>query len=238
MMNNCFPSVLIAADNPETARLIEGYLDKEEMATILASDGRQAIEMFFRSAPSLVILGVLLPKMDGFSVCRSIRQRSAVPILFLTARDAVDDRVRGLELGADDYVVKPFCPRELVARVKALLRRGLSFSPSRPRMEEVWEDRAPGLVYDPSKRRFTLNGALLTLTPLEFVLLQTLHAHPGKVFLRNELLDRLYPDGEIVVDRVIDVHIGKLRRKIGDNPVHPTYIQTVRGIGYCFSDDL
>ncbi len=229
--------ILVAEDDVKTAHLIETYLRNESFDSVLAFDGPSAIANFSSCAPSLVILDVMVPKLDGFRVCEEIRKTSKVPILFLTARDDESDRVLGFDLGADDYVVKPFSPRELIARVKALLRRSQDQDATKtstaPSGSMVGETR---LRHDADKRRFSLGGEYLSLTPAEFTLLQCLIAHPGKVFRRDELLDKLYPNGELVIDRVIDVHIGKLRQKIGDDPNAPTFIHTVRGIGYRFSD--
>ena len=152
--------------------------------------------------------------------------------LFLTARDDEVDCVLGLGLGADDYVAKPFSPRTLVARIKALLRRSQMTAAVAPSAVTG----ISGLTFDRQKRRFLLHGESLELTPLEFTLLKTLFSTPGRVFLRSELLDKLYPGGEVVIDRVVDVHVGKIRQKLFDDPENPTYIHTVRGLGYRFSD--
>jgi len=175
---------------------------------------------------------LMLPRVDGWEVCRKLRQSSDVPILILTARGEEVDRISGLTLCADDYVVKPFSPRELVARVKAILRRGRLGREERGKILSH-ED----LVVDLEKHRVTSAGRPVSLTPHEFKLLKTLMAAPGRVFSRDELVDHLYPHQEtIVVDRVVDVHIGKLRQKIETNPSNPRYILTVRGIGYQFTD--
>lgn len=225
--------ILIAEDEPKTATLIESYLINESYATIVAPDGEVALQLFAKTKPRLVVLDVMLPKLSGLAVCTSIRKTSDTPIVFLTARDDEMDRLLGLELGGDDYIVKPFSPRELVARIKAILRRTASNN-------ERHTTKAPrtvaGLSLDDKKRRFTLDGDVLSLTPLEFSLLRTLMTSPGRVFLRSELLDQLYPNGESVIDRVIDVHIGKIRQKIGDDPADPKFIHTVRGVGYRFVD--
>jgi DNA-binding response OmpR family regulator len=226
--------ILIVEDDPKTARLIESYLHSEFFATLIAADGTQAVDLAAEHQPQLIILDVMLPKLDGWAVCTAIRKRSDVPILFLTARAEEVDRVLGFGLGGDDYLAKPFSPRELVARVKALLRRAQIATNNRSSGKQF---AYAGLQLDLEKRRFLHHGQLLSLTPIEFTLLQTLIASPGRVFLRNELLDRIYPDGEVVVDRVIDVHIGKLRQKLGDDPNRPTYIHTIRGIGYSFTDN-
>jgi len=222
--------ILIVEDDKKTASLVALYLEREGFQTVTAYDGQQALELARRHKPVFVILDLMLPLVDGWEVCRQLRQSSDVPILILTAREEEVDRVSGLTLGADDYVVKPFSPRELVARVKAILRRG-RLGPARDRGLFSYE----GLVLDQEKRKVTLNGHVIQLTPHEFNLLQTLMASPGKVFTRNELLAHLYPRHEaIVIDRVIDVHIGKLRQKIEKDPSNPQYILTVRGIGYKF----
>ncbi len=224
--------ILVVEDDKKTASLIKLYLEREGFETVIAYDGRQALELAKRYQPIFVILDLMLPLLDGWEVCRRLRQSSDVPILMLTARGEEVDRVSGLTLGADDYVVKPFSPRELVARVKAILRRG------RPEVSGLgsvlsFEDLSLDLV----KHKVTLGGRHVLLTPHEFKLLQTLMAAPGKVFAREELLDRLYPRNEAtVIDRVVDVHIGKLRQKIEKDLSHPRYILTVRGIGYQFAE--
>jgi DNA-binding response OmpR family regulator len=212
--------------------LVALYLEREGFQTVIAYDGQQALELAQRHSPIFVILDLMLPLVDGWEVCRQLRKSSDVPILILSAREEEVDRVSGLTLGADDYVVKPFSPRELVARVKAILRRG-RFSTTQNKKLLSYE----GLVLDQEKRKVSLNDRLIILTPHEFSLLQTLMASPGKVFTRNELLTRLYPKHEaIVIDRVVDVHIGKLRQKIERDPSHPQFILTVRGIGYTFAE--
>lgn len=224
--------ILIVEDDTRTAALVETYLQREGFQTLAVYDGTSAIEAIDRQSFVFVILDLMLPGVDGWEICRYLRSLSRVPILFLTARDEEVDRVAGLEIGADDYVVKPFSPRELVARVKAILRR--SDHNLRPRAEVL----SFGLLtLSAEKRRVTLDGRDVPVTGSEFTLLQTLMARPGRVFSREELLDRLYPNGEPVVDRVVDVHIGKLRRKIECDVNQPSFIRTVRGIGYQFADD-
>lgn len=224
--------ILIVEDDRNTAALIESYLRRDGFSTIKATDGIEAIELFTSETPRLVVLDVMLPRLDGFAVCSEIRKESQVPILFLTARDDEVDCVLGLGLGADDYVAKPFSPRTLVARIKALLRRSQMTAAVTPSAVTG----ISGLTFDRQKRRFLLHGESLELTPLEFTLLKTLFSTPGRVFLRSELLDKLYPGGEVVIDRVVDVHVGKIRQKLFDDPENPTYIHTVRGLGYRFSD--
>jgi DNA-binding response OmpR family regulator len=223
--------ILIVEDDKKTASLVELYLQREGFDTVIAYDGQQALELIQRRRPIFVILDLMLPVVDGWEVCREIRRSSEVPILMLTARGEEVDLVSGLTLGADDYMVKPFSPRELVARVKAILRRGRFRA---VRRESRLSNQ--GLVLDLDKRKVTLRNRPIMLTPHEYNLLKALMVAPGRVFTRDELLDHLYPEGEAVVDRVIDVHIGKLRQKIEEDPSNPRFILTVRGVGYQFKE--
>ena len=225
--------VLIVEDDRKTASLVALYLEREGFKTITAWDGEQALKLAERDKPIFVVLDLMLPKIDGWEVCRTLRRSSEVPILILTAREEEMDRVLGLSLGADDYVVKPFSPRELVARVKAILRR--TQSESRDEQKKLLS--FGGLRLDLQKRRVTLNDRPVALTRFEYHLLATLMAAPGRVFSREELLASLYPSGEAVIDRVIDVHVGKLRQKIEDDISNPRYILTSRGLGYRFADE-
>lgn len=223
--------VLIIEDDRNTAALVATYLEREGFATITAHDGVQGLALALKENPGFVILDLMLPGMDGWEICRRLRDSSRVPILMLTAREEEIDRVMGLSLGADDYVVKPFSPRELVARVKAILRR------TTPPPENRQVMQVDGLVLDPEKHRVTLHGRPLSLTTTEYKLLQALMNAPGRVFSREELLERLNEHGEVVVDRVIDVHVGKLRQKIEADPAAPKFILTVRGFGYRFREE-
>ncbi len=223
--------VLIVEDDKNTSNLVATYLQKEGFKTLAAFDGEQALLLARRNNPCFVILDVMLPRLDGWEICRQLRRFSDVPILMLTAREEEIDRVMGLSIGADDYVVKPFSPRELVERVKAILRRVQARSQS---ADPVL--RFEGLELDPVKLKVSKNGQVINLTTSEFKLLHCLMASPGQVFSRNELLDRFYDHGETVVDRVIDVHVGKLRQKIEDNPAEPRMIITMRGFGYRFAE--
>jgi len=224
--------ILIVEDNKKTASLVALYLEREGFQTVVAYDGQEAVELAGRYEPIFVVLDLMLPLVDGWEVCRQIRRSSDVPILMLTARGEEVDRVSGLTLGADDYVVKPFSPRELVARVKAILRRG-RLGPAKEK--NLLSHGA--LVLDREKRKVSLSGRPVVLTSHEYKLLEALMATPGKVFTRDELVAYLYPrDEAVVIDRVIDVHIGKLRHKIEGDPSHPRFILTVRGIGYQFSE--
>ncbi|HEX9637420.1 MAG TPA: response regulator transcription factor [Acidobacteriota bacterium] len=222
--------ILIVEDDPKTAALLALYLERQGFSTTTAADGEQALSLASELGPILIILDLMIPRLDGWQVCRRIREGSQVPILILTARDEAMDRVLGLSLGADDYVVKPFSPQEVVARVQAILRRARPGAGKPPTALTF-----AGLELDLDKRRLSLNGKPVPLTPAEFRLLRALMAEPGKVFSREELLEQLYPGGESVVDRVIDVHIGKLRQKIEPDPAAPRWIQTVRGFGYQFA---
>jgi len=223
--------VLIAEDDPKTGALVATYLEREGFRTRLSRDGREVLEMARSEAPLMVVLDLMLPGADGWEVCQTLRRNSDVPILILSARQEELDRILGFSLGADDYVMKPFSPRELVARVKAILRRTRPPAPV-PR-NRITHGR---LVLDLEKRVATLDNRRLALTPSEYCLLKTLMLSPGRVFERTELLTALYPAGEAVVDRVVDVHVGKLRQKLGDDPVRPVVILTVRGMGYQLAD--
>jgi DNA-binding response OmpR family regulator len=224
--------VLVIEDDPNTANLVAVYLEKEGFRPLLAHDGEKGLALALKHRPDLVILDLMLPRMDGWEVCRRLRQDRDVPVIMLTARGEEIDRVSGLTLGADDYVVKPFSPRELVARVKAILRRSAAAAPPSDDVRIHGEIRL-----DRGKRRLSVRGEFVDLTPHEYALLEALMGAPGRTFTRDELLDRLYPRGEaVVIERVVDVHVGKLRHKIEPDPNHPRYIVTARGIGYRFAD--
>ena len=220
-------AILIAEDDPKTAQLVAKYLERERFEVLIAPDGAKALELAAGHDLSLVILDLMLPKVDGWEVCRRLRSQSTVPILMLTARGEEVDRVTGLSMGADDYVIKPFSPRELVARVQALLRRSEGeFSRAKAQL------KSGELVLDQDSYQARQGGRKLDLTLHEFRILAALMEKPGRVFSRDQLLSRLYPQGEAVVDRVIDVHISKLRQKLDTDPSKPSYIKTIRGIGY------
>jgi DNA-binding response OmpR family regulator len=223
-------TILIAEDDPKIAALVARYLEREGFVPQVALDGETALAQA-REGPALVILDLMLPGIDGWEVCRRLRRDSDVPIVMLTAREEEVDRVAGLALGADDYVVKPFSPRELVERVKAVLRR---VAPRRAPGPSVL--RHGGLILDPARHRVTVNGIPVSLTLSEFTLLEALMRAPGRVFTRAELLNKLHGAEAVVVDRVVDVHVGKLRKKIEADPSRPRYVFTVRGVGYRFAD--
>lgn len=225
--------ILIVEDDKNTSKLVTTYLEQEGFSTVAAFDGEQALRLAKIESPGFVILDVMLPKVDGWEICRELRKFSDVPILMLTAREEEIDRILGLSLGADDYVVKPFSPRELVERVKAILRRtqprnSVSSTPEILRHEN--------LTLDPIKCKVTLGDSVISLTTSEYKLLHILMASPGQVFSRDALLAKFYDHGETVVERVIDVHIGKIRQKIENNPAKPQFIHTVRGFGYSFTE--
>lgn len=227
-------TVLVIEDDPNTAQLVALYLKREGFAAVIAGDGETGLALARKLSPHLVILDLMLPEIDGWEVCRQLREGSDVPIIMLTARGEEIDRVVGLTLGADDYVVKPFSPRELTARVKAVLRRSQKVSTATGKSFSHDD-----LLLQTDKRRLSVKGRPISLTPHEYALLVTLMRAPGRIFTRDELLDRLYPQGEaFVIERVVDVHIGKLRQKIEPNPSEPRYILTERGIGYRFADRL
>jgi len=224
--------IIIAEDDPKTADLVSIYLDREGFVPVIAQTGPKALTLAKQHQPILIILDLMLPEMDGWEVFRQLRRDSNVPVIMLTARSEEVDKVAGLTLGADDYVVKPFSPRELVARVQAVLRRATS------KDLEAGETYAyKDLVFNREKRTVILAGKPVPLTPHEYALLEALMGRPGRIFTREELLDRIYPNREAtVIDRVVDVHIGNLRKKIEADFHHPQYILTARGIGYRFAD--
>lgn len=226
-------TILIAEDDETTAALITAYLEREGFSTVIAPDGDACLREFRAETPLLVILDIMLPGIDGWEVCRTLRKTSDVPILMLTARIEEIDRVKGLAMGADDYVVKPFSVRELVERVKAILRRTrASEQQASPEILTCGD-----LELNTSKRTVSLKGRDIPLTSFEYKLLQILMGSAGRAFSREELLNLCYQDFIEVVDRVIDVHVSKLRQKIEDDPSAPRYILTVRGYGYRFSDE-
>jgi DNA-binding response OmpR family regulator len=225
-------TVLVIEDDPRTAELIATYLEREGFDALTAGDGNLGLQKIRIHKPILVILDIMLPGMDGWDICREMRRFTEIPVIMLTARGDEIDRISGLTLGADDYVVKPFSPRELMARVRAILRRS-----GPPRASATSLLTCKDLVLDPVKRRVTIGSRALSLTPHEYTLLHRLMGAPGRVFSRDELITSLYPRGEThVVDRVVDVHIGKLRQKIETDPAAPRFVLTVRGMGYRFRD--
>lgn len=222
--------ILVVDDEPKIVKLARDYLARSGFQVLSAADGPAALASARRERPDLIVLDLNLPGMDGLDVCRVLRRESDIPIIMLTARVDETDRLIGLELGADDYIVKPFSPRELVARVRAVLRRAQG------------EILKPGLLQignleiDLTGHRVTQDGEPLHLTPNEFKLLAALARHPGQTFTRAQLLDRLHGVAYEGFDRSIDAHIKNLRRKMERDPAEPQLILTVYGIGYKFAD--
>ncbi|MBS0377770.1 MAG: response regulator [Proteobacteria bacterium] len=213
--------ILIAEDEPKLAALLRDYLTASGFDASCVSDGLRVVPEFRRSNPDLVILDLMLPHRDGLEICRELRTFSTVPIVMVTARVEEIDRLLGLELGADDYVCKPFSPREVVARIKAILRRATRGPAA-----------AGGLTIDADRHRAEFEGVALELTPVEFRLLSTLAAAPGRVFSRARLMENLYPDHRIVTDRTVDSHVKNLRRKLEKVSQAHEAIQSVYGLGY------
>ena len=224
-------TVLIVEDDRNIADLLRLYLEKEGYTVVIAPDGMRGVEQFRTVHPSLVLLDVMLPGLDGWGVCRAIRDNSDVPIIMLTAKGEVEDRIIGLELGADDYLVKPFSPRELVARARALLRRVHADSEPQREVLEFGE-----LTIDVSGHKVLVNNEEIDLTASEFKLLTTLSRYPGRVYSRMELVEKVLGYDFEGYERTIDSHVKNLRAKIGDNPRSPKWLHTVHGVGYRFED--
>lgn len=222
------PKLLVVDDESPILELVEYNLTREGFTVLTEMDGMAALTRAQQEKPDLIVLDVMLPGLSGLEVCRQLRKTSDVPIILLTARKDEVDRVLGLELGADDYVTKPFAPRELVARVKAILRRS----------SRGWETggtiRAEGLVIDPERRMVELDGTALNLTFTEFELLQILARNPGRAFTRDDLLGRVWGEDFFGDARTVDVHVRHLREKLEEDPGDPQFIETVRGVGYRF----
>jgi DNA-binding response OmpR family regulator len=223
-------TVLVVEDEIEIARVVRDYLDRAGFEVIVVGDGGSAVASVRSAKPDLLVLDLGLPGRDGLDVAREIRRWSNTPIVMLTARGDESDRIVGLELGADDYVVKPFSPKELVARVRAVLRRTRTAS----RGDEIM--RAADLEIDTAKMRVTVGGSPAELTPTEFELLATLVREPGRVFTRAQLLDAVHGVAIESYERAIDAHVKNIRRKIEPTPGSPRYVLTVHGVGYRFAD--
>jgi two-component system OmpR family response regulator len=226
------PLVLIVDDDPHIREMVRFALEREGYETVEAGDGAEALETFERRHPALVVLDILMPEMDGTEVCRELRARSPIPIIFLSSKDEEIDRILGLELGGDDYVTKPFSPRELVARVRAVLRRmaAAAGDATAPRPEEQGSRQHGGLVLDLDRYQVIWAGKEIALTATEFGLLRTLLQYPGKVYSRQELMDGAYSYSTTVTGRTIDSHIRRIRKKLSAVGADP--IETVHGLGY------
>ena len=224
--------VLVVDDDKKTVAAIKLYLEHEGYETLIAHDGHQALIEARAQSPDLIVLDLMLPQVDGFDVCRRLRAASKVPIIMLTARTTEADKLRGLDLGADDYVTKPFSPRELVARVRAVLRRS-----DPPNDDQISIVRRKDLVVDLQQREVQVRGRSITLTPTEFKLLAAFIKSPGHVFTRQELVEKAFGWDYEGLDRTVDAHVMNLRRKIEPERGQQSYIVTVFGVGYKFSGD-
>ena len=219
--------ILIVEDEPKIAALLADYLHQQGgFSTSHLSRGDEVLEWVQSHSPDLLLLDLMLPGMDGIEVCKLVRAQSAVPIIMITARVEEIDRLLGLELGADDYICKPFSPREVVARVKAVLRRSVPIAGA---------GRDDGLKMDDAMHSAELDGKKLRLTPVEFSLLKTLTSQSGRVFSRDQLMNEMYPDYRIVSDRAVDTHIKNLRKKLTDAGAGKDLVESVYGLGYRYA---
>jgi DNA-binding response OmpR family regulator len=222
-------NILVVDDEKRILSLLEAYLEQQGFLVTTATNGKEAIFIARHEKPDLIILDIMMPEMDGYEFMRQHRKERETPIILLTAKVEEDDKVIGLELGADDYVTKPFSPRELTSRVRAVLRRT---GQDLPHTEVL---RLGGVTLDRDSHMVTVDEAIVDLTPSEFDLLAVLMSSPGRTFTRLELLDQIQDTAFIGYERTIDVHIKNLRAKLEDNPRQPRYIETVYGIGYRFT---
>jgi DNA-binding response OmpR family regulator len=229
------PATIMLVDDEESIQKLLTYpLQREGYTVVQARDGQEALDRFSDSNVDLVVLDVMLPRVDGLEVCRRLRTSSAVPIIMLTARDDEVDKVLGLELGADDYITKPFSIREFRSRIRAVLRRATLAAEARGQEDGVIE--LDDLRLDSAKRSVTVAGAPVQVTYVEFEILRTLALHPGRVYTRHALLESIWGDSAYREPRTVDVHIRHLREKVEPDPREPVYIFTVRGVGYRFRD--
>ncbi len=223
--------ILVVEDEAQTNRMVRFYLEREGFNVFSAADGPAGETAFYHHQPSLVILDIMLPGFDGLELCRRIRQRSATPIMLLTARAEDTDKAIGLGIGADDYLTKPFSPTELIARVKALLRRAYHFS-TPPRSTLIG---GPRLLMDVARHQVTLDQQALELTPTEFELLRVLMTNPGWTFTRSHLLEKVWGYNDEGGEDTVTTHMSNLRRKLGSSGAH--FIRTVRGAGYAYQEE-
>jgi DNA-binding response OmpR family regulator len=224
--------ILIVDDDRKTVDLLRLYLEKDGYQVLTAHDGRQALELTRQRRPNLIVLDLMLPSVDGLDVCRILRAETDTPIIMLTARTTEDDKLLGLDLGADDYITKPFSPREVVARVRVVLRRAGAEREQEPAMVHFRQ-----LTVDFVGHAARLRGEPLRLTPKEFKLLETLIKQPGRAWSRLDLLEQVFGFDYEGLERTVDVHVMNLRRKIEHDPARPEYIQTVYGVGYKFAEE-
>lgn len=222
------PRALVVEDEEHLARLVADYLARDQITAEIAADGERALQLARASAPDVVVLDLMLPGIDGIEVCRRLRTFSDAYVIMLTARAEETDKLVGLAVGADDYMVKPFSPRELTARIRAMLRR-----PRGPQPGDGGPARRFGdLEIDPAAREAVVAGTPADLTKLEFDLLEALSSRPRAVFTRRQLVDRVWGQEWFGDEHIVDVHIMRLRRKLGDDAGRPRYVQAVRGVGY------
>ena len=222
-------TILVVDDEPTIREIVVGYLGREGYETLEAADGNRARQLLERNSPDLVVLDLMLPGIDGLELCRWIRSRSRLPVIMLTARGEESDRIVGLELGADDYVTKPFSPRELAARVRTVLRRAESEASPQECLS------FNGLVIDSATREVTKDGDELRLTTREFELLWFLASHPRRIFSRDQLMRRVWGYSAALDTGTVTVHVRRLREKIENEPSHPRHLETVWGAGYRFT---
>ncbi|MFF3562180.1 response regulator transcription factor [Streptomyces sp. NPDC002574] len=228
--------ILVAEDDTKQAQLVRLYLEHEGHTVTVVHDGRAALEELRRDPPHLLVLDVMMPKVDGLDVCRILRRESDLPVLMLTARCTEDDLLLGLDLGADDYMAKPYSPRELVARVRTLLRRARPAPAAAPRPDPVLT--VGGIAVDPVRHEVSCDGEPVDCTPGEFRLLETLAEQPGRVFTREQILAQLHGTGRYFTVRTVDTHVMNLRRKIEPDPARPIRLLTVYGVGYKLAGDV
>jgi DNA-binding response OmpR family regulator len=226
-------TILVVDDEAAISEAVRARLSNEGFRVVLAADGPQALELADAEQPDLVVLDLMLPGMDGLEVCRRLQIRRWVPVLMLTARTEEADKVAGFAVGADDYLTKPFSLRELTVRVRAILRRveRISSTPSSDPIE------LGGLSIDPSRRKVSLDGEEIQLTPLEFEILLAMARDPGVVFTREQLMDRVWGYRDYAGGRVVDSHVARIRRKLGEDGAEPRFVRTVHGVGYAFADE-
>jgi two-component system OmpR family response regulator len=218
--------ILVVDDEKRIVEIVKAYLERDGFKVTVAFDGKSALTLARKEKPDLIVLDLMLPEVSGWDVCRTLRKESGVPVIMLTARDDVTDKIVGLELGADDYVTKPFDPKELLSRIRAVLRR-YEGSTSTPQMLTVGD-----LSIDVEKRTVRRGATSIELTSTEFDILQTLAASPGRVYTRMQLLDKVQGEAYEGYERTVDSHIKNLRKKLEPDPDHPRYIVTVHGAGY------
>jgi DNA-binding response OmpR family regulator len=219
--------ILVVDDDAKIVRLVRTYLERAGYRVVEAADGEAALAAIRREQPALIVLDIMLPEVDGLSVLRALRRTSRIPVIVLSARGTVGDKIEGLETGADDYLAKPFSPAELVVRVGRVLERAGDGTGAHAGVLEHGD-----LVVDTARHDVTVGGRSVSLTAAEFRLLTALLEAGGRVLTRDQLMDAVYGIDELVLDRTIDVHIGRLRDKLGDDAAAPRYIATIRGVGY------